>query len=551
MSSRFSRPVTRRTRVSSPTPARVGAGVPERSVAVAREATPAYEAGGPGKDASRQAEPTIGTTARDAIEGMVTSIGAAVAIEHDELSDPELEAALTTVQRSYDQLAMLRSSLVATLQSRAIARAPAGKKAAGGREGTRFLRDELHLPPGEAKQASEVGRQLRDNDRTRAAWQAGDVGQGHAAVIARTLPQVEDHQRDSLEVELLDAARRMDPVALGRHARRRVGELRPAVAERSERRRHLFRRASVRQDDAGDVLVSGAFSGTQGETIMTSWRAFYDKPTSNDPRSHEQRAADAFEAMALAALRSGEASTQHGERPQVIVVVRQEDLLRGSGMAQLANTGSVPIATLGHLLRDSVMTHVAVDCKNAPIAVTTRVRSVPTGLWRALVARDGGCTWEGCSAPVGWCDVAHGDHPYATDGRLSPSNSALLCRTHHRRFDHGPWSIEVQGNTVTYRHRGKSPPENPDGPTGGPGSTGGPESTGGEGQGGESQGGRPPSRGSPGGSGSTGGEGQGGRPPSGGSPGGGSLPASSSSRQPSSGKSPPARHSGDSSDRLF
>jgi hypothetical protein len=417
------------------------------SGSVAREAAPAYEPGAP------RAVKEV----RDVIEGMVTSVAAAVAIQHDELADPELQATIATVQRSYDQLAMLRASLVATLQTRVAARAPAGRPLAGEREGTRFLRDELNLTPGDAKQTSEAAKELQHHDRTRRAWQDGQLSQGHASVIGRALRQVPEEHRDSLEVELLEAATRTDAVALGRLARRRVGEYAPAQAERSERQRHLFRRASVRQNEQGDVVVSGTFSGTQGETIMASWRAFYDKPTGKDTRTHEQRAADAVEAMALAALRVGEAPTQHGERPHVIVVVRQEDLLRGSGMAHLGHTGSVPVATIGHLLRDSVMTHVGVDSENAPIAVTSRVRSVPRGLWRALIVRDGGCTWEGCTAPIGWCDVAHGEHPYELDGRLSPSNSALLCRTHHRRFDHGKWTIEVQGDKVTYRHSNDPP----------------------------------------------------------------------------------------------
>jgi len=82
--------------------------------------------------------------------------------------------------------------------------------------------------------------------------------------------------------------------------------------------------------------------------------------------------------------------------------------------------------------------------------VISQVRTVPVGLWRALLVRDGGCTWPGCDAPAAWCDVAHGQTPFAENGRLMPANAALLCRSHHRRFDLGPWTIHVRGDQVTY-----------------------------------------------------------------------------------------------------
>lgn len=78
------------------------------------------------------------------------------------------------------------------------------------------------------------------------------------------------------------------------------------------------------------------------------------------------------------------------------------------------------------------------------------MRTVPTGLWHALLLRDGGCRWPGCDAPAAWCDVAHGHTAYTDGGLLSPQNAALLCRSHHRRFDLGPWVIHVKGDEVTF-----------------------------------------------------------------------------------------------------
>ena len=50
--------------------------------------------------------------------------------------------------------------------------------------------------------------------------------------------------------------------------------------------------------------------------------------------------------------------------------------------------------------------------------------------YRALVARDGGCRWLGCTVPASWCEV---DHLVAWEhgGRTDLDNLVLLCSAHH------------------------------------------------------------------------------------------------------------------------
>ncbi|MCC5949172.1 MAG: DUF222 domain-containing protein [Nitriliruptoraceae bacterium] len=414
-------------------------------------------------------EPTTstssGATAPPApLVALFAAVEAAVDITVDELSEQELRRVLPAVHRAHTQLDMLRTTLVGALQERA-ARA---RRANGGppritEEGAKYLREEFQLSPAEAKRTAKTAKDLQERRQVRDACQRGEVGQAHAAVVTRMIREVEPPFRDALEAELLQAATRMDVVALGRLARRRVADLAPKQAEKAARHRHLRRRASMRQDEHGDVHFSGSCSGVAAETLITAWRAFTAPPTATDHRTHEQRGADAFEAMALAALRAGDAPTQHGERPHVLVVVQQQDLLRGSGIAHLGHTGPIPVSEIGPLLRDCAMTHIGIDPKGAPIAVTGKLRTVPVGLWRALQVRDGGCTWDGCSAPASWCDVAHGADPYRNGGKLSPANSALLCRRHHRQFDHRAWRIVVEGDRVRYLPGGSGGTTDPPG----------------------------------------------------------------------------------------
>jgi hypothetical protein len=139
------------------------------------------------------------------------------------------------------------------------------------------------------------------------------------------------------------------------------------------------------------------------------------------------------------------------------------DQTPGPGEATFAGSGErVPDADLSGLLADSVISRIVTDAAATPIEVSTKVRTVPAGLWTALVVRDGGCTWPGCTAPAAWCDVAHGNRAYRDDGRLHLGDCALLCRRHHRLFDRGGWTLQVEGPDVHYQRTpattGRAPP---------------------------------------------------------------------------------------------
>ena len=50
---------------------------------------------------------------------------------------------------------------------------------------------------------------------------------------------------------------------------------------------------------------------------------------------------------------------------------------------------------------------------------------------KALAARDGGCTWPGCTAPTAWTDAHHIDWWHRDAGPTDIDNGILLCNHHH------------------------------------------------------------------------------------------------------------------------
>ncbi len=308
--------------------------------------------------------------------------------------------------------------------------------------------------------------------------EAGDVGTRHAQRIAQVLRALPEDRRDAVEAELLDLAGRLDALAFGRAARRILARERPAALAKEERRQHLERSLRAADTEDGGFAFSGRLYGVAAEQARTALKAFRRPDTPDEVRTPQQRGADAFEQLCAAALRGGDAPTQHGVRPQVMVVFTAEQFAAAQRMPELTSgvLGDSGQAASGRelhsLTTDCELFRVVLDAKGAPIEVSTTVRTVPIGLWRALLARDGGCVWEGCDAPASWCDVAHGDRAFATGGRLSVDNALLLCRSHHRRFDHGSYRAVISGGRVTIRrHATRQEPRREDGPDPGPAPT--------------------------------------------------------------------------------
>jgi hypothetical protein len=68
-----------------------------------------------------------------------------------------------------------------------------------------------------------------------------------------------------------------------------------------------------------------------------------------------------------------------------------------------------------------------------PLWLGHRVRLFSAAQKKAIAARDGGCAWPGCRAPVAWCDAHHIMWHQRDAGRTDIDNGVLLCSFHHHR----------------------------------------------------------------------------------------------------------------------
>ncbi len=91
---------------------------------------------------------------------------------------------------------------------------------------------------------------------------------------------------------------------------------------------------------------------------------------------------------------------------------------------------------------DAGITPIVTDTLGAPLNVGRESRTVTPAIWAALVARDLGCVFDGCTRPAAWTQAHHIVH-WADGGETSLANCALVCDHHHDAIHHRGWHIRL------------------------------------------------------------------------------------------------------------
>jgi len=108
----------------------------------------------------------------------------------------------------------------------------------------------------------------------------------------------------------------------------------------------------------------------------------------------------------------------------------------------------VSIATAERLLCDAGLVPVMVNREGTPMDVGRKRRTIPAALRRALVARDEGCRFPGCTHRK-WID-AHHIVPWSKGGETSLENTVLLCTFHHTLLHEGGFGMEREGGELRF-----------------------------------------------------------------------------------------------------
>ena len=104
--------------------------------------------------------------------------------------------------------------------------------------------------------------------------------------------------------------------------------------------------------------------------------------------------------------------------------------------------GPIPIDRVPAFLCDATFHAVVLDSLGLPVDLGRDHRHATPAQRRALVARDGCCTFPGCDAHLGWLDAHHVVH-WHHGGSTDLDNLVLLCRRHHRVAHRRGWSLTL------------------------------------------------------------------------------------------------------------
>ena len=138
-----------------------------------------------------------------------------------------------------------------------------------------------------------------------------------------------------------------------------------------------------------------------------------------------------------------------GERFQVMVHLDQEALGPDGAWAGTLEDGTrVSAETLRRVACDCGL--VAASGDGEALNIGRRARSIPPAIRRALMLRDRGCAFPGCTHTA----FLHGHHVehWLHGGETSLDNLVMLCTFHHHLVHEGGWTVTAGADSVFVFH---------------------------------------------------------------------------------------------------
>lgn len=312
------------------------------------------------------------------------------------------------------------------------------------------------------------------------AWalRDGAISVEHAQVVRRALTRLpadlDSTTRAECEAFLAVQATRYDPRNLGRLSshlatavtgahelsRQHDREADPAAStppdpgavldnDRAEERAEAATMFGFADNGDGTFRAYGCFSAEAVDTITTALAPLAaPQPAADgapDPRGHATRTGHALIELCRRAMDHGQLLPgARGARPHITVVASLATLRKERGCPKAVSMWATPITpeALRRLACDAGVTRVLTDAAGVPLDVGRQHRTVTPAQWVALVARDKGCAFPGCSRPAEWTQAHHIVH-WSDGGPTDLRNLVLVCGHHHRAVHHRGWAVRI------------------------------------------------------------------------------------------------------------
>ncbi|MFZ1114277.1 MAG: DUF222 domain-containing protein, partial [Propionibacteriaceae bacterium] len=337
---------------------------------------------------------------------------------------------------------------------------------------TQFLIRVLQLSPGDAaariraatavgSRTSMLGEKLEPVLPQLAALQRdGVVNTEKVAIVERAMhklirPDLDPEAVVTAEQLLTDHAVILAPAELKRFAHAVVNAAdpdgpQPVYDQLQQDRRYL----ELKQRRDGMWHLAGRLSNTVGAQLNAILDPLTKPRTTSiededgtvvdvpDQRPHMQRLHDALEEACARLPKAADQPSVGGIPASVIVTISLEDLLAKAGLAETADGSQLTSDQLLRIADEADIWPTIINRDGVPLALGRSQRLASKGQTMALIARDAGCSFPGCTHPPQWCDRHH-TLDWILDGPTDLDNLTLLCRYHHTHFLQKGWTCRI------------------------------------------------------------------------------------------------------------
>ncbi|MET1005803.1 MAG: DUF222 domain-containing protein [Propionibacteriaceae bacterium] len=166
-----------------------------------------------------------------------------------------------------------------------------------------------------------------------------------------------------------------------------------------------------------------------------------------DPRNHGQRMHDALEEALGRLLNLGDRPATGGTPTTLIVTIGYEDLMNRTGHGESSDGTLIPVQDVLRLADQADIFPAVLTGTGALLNLGRSRRIASHAQTLALIARDGGCSFPGCSHPPEYCDRHH-IKEWIKGGFTDLDNLTLLCRYHHTRFAQHGWTCALNSDGI-------------------------------------------------------------------------------------------------------
>ncbi len=300
---------------------------------------------------------------------------------------------------------------------------------------------QLRIGQGLAASRVRYARAMRERlPEVGAVFRAGDIDfRLFATIVYRTDLITDRDVLAAVDAELAVQVARWPSMTQRRLAAQVDKIVAKADVDAVRRRKERVAGREIWIADSGDGLshIEGSLLSPDAHALDNRLDALAATVCEHDPRTREQRRADALGALAAGAdrlgCRCGRSDCGAGKRraagPVLIHIVAERATVDGRGVAPAAEVGAEG------LIPPELVAELAASATPVPLVhpgdAAPESGYVPSKALADFVrCRDLTCRWPGCDRPATECDVDH-TIPYAAGGPTHASNLKCYCRTHH------------------------------------------------------------------------------------------------------------------------